>query len=50
MKSTDKWYIMEAVPKLQFLELQPIYIVVLQAEGRKTTLACDKTTGFGTGS
>jgi hypothetical protein len=40
----------EAVPKLQFLEQLPIKIVVLQAVGRKTTKACDKTTGFGTSS
>jgi len=42
--------ILEAVPKLQFLEQLPIKIVVLQAIGRKTTRACDKITDFGIGS
>jgi hypothetical protein len=40
----------EAVPKCQILEQLPKKNVVLQAVGRKTTEACDKTTGFGTSS
>jgi hypothetical protein len=40
----------EAVPKLQFLEQQPIKTAVLQPIGRKTARACSKITDFGTGS
>ena len=46
----NKTVFTEAVPKLQLLEQLPIKNVVLQAESRKTTRACDKTTGFGTSS
>jgi phospholipid N-methyltransferase len=40
----------EAVPKLQFLEQQPIKTAVLQPVGRKTARACSKITDLGTGS
>jgi hypothetical protein len=42
--------LIEAVPRLQFLEQLPLKFAVLQAPGRKTARAGDKTTGFGTGS
>jgi hypothetical protein len=43
-------YKSETVPKLQFLEQQPINTAVLQPEGRKTARASYKITDFGTGS
>jgi hypothetical protein len=42
--------IIEAVPKLQFLEQQLMKTAVLQPIGRKTSRACYKITDFGTGS
>jgi hypothetical protein len=42
--------IIEAIPKCQILELQPMKIAVLQPVGRKTARAGYKITDFGTGS